>query len=374
MSTLATGSPAIRHRILIVDDDELVIESFEHVFEEFGSGFTVEKTTDSREAIRLIENNNYDLIVTDLVMPDVDGIQVLQRAKELQPDTEVILITAYSSYNSAVDAMYFGASDYISKPINTGELKSRLTRAISKHDAIVEKKERLVEMERLYYTMAHDFKATILSIKSFSEILSKEYFDRTNDDEGRFLLKRINANVSAMEEITEGLLEYSRIGKHEEEWINIDTEAVVNEIADNYSVQFKENDIYFEIRGSLQRVHFYMSGLRSIFTNLIDNAVKYARQDTKSFIHVGSSASENNAYHTFFIEDNGIGIQSENIERIFEIFHRENAEGRGQGHGIGLALVRKTLETANCTIEAQSNEDQGSVFRFTLPRELAQST
>ena len=117
MSTLATRSPAIKHRILIVDDDELVIESFEHVFQEFGSGFSVEKTTDSREAIKLIESNYYDLIITDLVMPDVDGIQVLQRAKEIQPDTEVILITAYSSYNSAVDAMYFGASDYISKPI-----------------------------------------------------------------------------------------------------------------------------------------------------------------------------------------------------------------------------------------------------------------
>ena len=374
MSTLATGSPAIKHRILIVDDDELIIESFEHVFKEFGSGFTVEKTTDSREAIRLIENNNYDLIITDLVMPDVDGIQVLQRAKELQPDAEVILITAYSSYNSAVDAMYFGASDYISKPINTHELKSRLTRAISKHDAIVEKNERLVEMERLYYTMAHDFKSTILSIKSFSEILSKEYFERTNDDEGRFLLKRINANVSAMEEITEGLLEYSRIGKHEEEWINIDTEAVVREIVDNYSVQFKENDIHFEMQKPLPRVHFYMSGLRSIFTNLIDNAVKYARLDTKSYIHVGSSTSGNNAYHDFFIEDNGIGIQSGSIERIFEIFHRENSEGSGQGHGIGLALVRKTLETANCTIEAQSHEDQGTVFRFTLPREAYPET
>jgi len=367
MSTLATRSPAIKHRILIVDDDELVIESFEHVFQEFGSGFSVEKTTDSREAIKLIESNNYDLIITDLVMPDVDGIQVLQCAKEIQPDTEVILITAYSSYNSAVDAMYFGASDYISKPINSSELKTRLTRAISKHDALVEKNEKLLEMERLYYTMAHDFKATILSIKSFSEMLSKEYFDETEDNEGRFLLKRINANVSAMEEITEGLLEYSRIGKHEEEWIDIDTEAVIREIGDNYTVQFKEKDIDFQVSSPLPRVRFYMSGMRSILTNLIDNAVKYARRDVKSYIRIGTFSTEQNRYHGFFVEDNGIGIQTESVERIFEIFHREDSEGSGQGYGIGLALVRKTLETASCTIEAQSSGNQGTIFHFTLP-------
>ena len=369
MSTLATRSPAIKHRILVVDDDELVIESFEHVFQEFGSGFSVEKTTDSREALKLIENNNYDLIITDLVMPDVDGIQVLQRAKEIQPDAEVILITAYSSYNSAVDAMYFGASDYISKPINTHELKTRLTRAISKHDAVVEKNEKLLEMERLYYTMAHDFKATILSIKSFSEILSKEYFQKTEDDEGRFLLKRIKANVSAMEEITEGLLEYSKIGKHEEEWIDIDTESVIREIVDNYAIQFKEKDIDFRITGPFPKVHFYMSGLRSIFTNLIDNAVKYTRSDVKSYIRIAPFSPDQNGYHGFIVEDNGIGIQTESIDRIFEIFHREEAEGSGQGYGIGLALVRKTLETASCTIEAQSSADRGTVFRFTLPKE-----
>lgn len=367
MSTLATRSPAIKHRILIVDDDELVIESFEHVFQEFGSGFSVEKTTNSKEALKLIESNIYDLIITDLVMPDVDGFQVLQRAKEIQPDTEVIFITAYSSYNSAVDAMYFGASDYISKPINTSELKARLTRAISKHDAIVEKNEKILEMEHLYYTIAHDFKSTILSIKSFSEILSKEYFDKVNDKEGRFLLGRINANVSAMEEITEGLLEYSRIGKHEEEWIDIDTERLVREIGDNYAVQFSEKDIDFQVSSSLPSVYFYMSGLRSIFSNLIDNAVKYARKDVKSYIRVGTFAPAQTRYHGFFVEDNGIGIHTENIKRIFEIFHREDAEGSGQGYGIGLALVKKTLETANCTIEAQSGENQITVFRFTLP-------
>lgn len=365
--TIPVRRPAIKHRILIVDDDELVIDSFERVFQEFGRDFSVEKTTDSRKALSLLETSSYDIIITDLVMPEVDGIQVLQRAKETQPDAEVILITAYSSYNSAVDAMYFGAFDYITKPINTTELKTRLARAIKKHSEIAEKNRTILEMERLYYTIAHDFKSTILSIKSFSDLLSRDYFDKVNDQEGRFLLERINANVSAMEGITESLLEYSRIGKYEEEWTDIDTEAVIGELLDNYNLQTKEQGIELQVERPLPKVHFYMSGLRSVFSNLIDNAVKYAREGVKSYIRIGTERSPSVKVHLFFVADNGVGIRAENVDRIFEIFQRENTAGREHGYGIGLALVKKTLETANCTISVDSREGEETIFRFTLP-------
>jgi signal transduction histidine kinase len=368
IQTIKSGGTAIKHRILIVDDDELVIESFERVFQEFGKDFSVDKTTDSRKALKFIKDNSYDIIITDLVMPEVDGIQILMQAKEAQPDAEVILITAYSSYNSAVDAMYFGASDYISKPINTNELKSRLARAITKHSEIVEKNKKILEMERLYYTIAHDFKSTILSIKSFADLLSKEYIDRVDDKESRFLLSRIHANISTMEAITEGLLEYSRIGRYEEEWSEIDTDAVVREIADNNAIQLREREIELRIESFLPRVRFYMNGVRSIFSNLIENAIKYARDEVDSYIRIGIIPSPHVRHQLFYVEDNGIGIKAEKIERIFEIFHREDREGRGHGYGIGLALVKKTLETANCTIDVESSENRATIFRFTLPK------
>jgi signal transduction histidine kinase len=370
-TTTPNSKPAVKHRILIVDDDKLVIDSFESAFQEFKNEFSIEKTTDSRMALSLLEEHNYDIIITDLVMPEVDGIEVLQRAKEIQPDTEVILITAYSSYNSAVDAMYFGATDYIAKPISTQDLKLRLQRAIDKRMAIVEKNEKILEMERLYYTIAHDFKATILSIKSFSEILTKDYFDKVDDPEGKFLLSRINANVSAMESITEGLLEYSRIGKYEEEWINIDTEAIVREIAENFSITLKTKSIELKIEGPLPRVNFYYSGLRSIFSNLIDNAIKYARNDIDSYIKIGAGDSNETKHHLFYVEDNGIGIKPDNLNRIFEIFHREDTRDSGQGYGIGLALVKKTLENAGCSIDAESVENTRTVFHFNLPKATA---
>ncbi len=355
--------------ILIVDDDELVIESFEKVFKDNAGELNVEKTTDGKHALELITDRKYDIIITDLVMPGIDGIQLLKRAKQLQPEAEVILITAYSSYNSAVDALYFGAADYISKPINADELKARISRALEKRKALLEKKSKLSEMERLFYTVAHDFKATILSVKSFSEILSDDYKDRL-DDEGQFLIERIRSNLSVMESITEGLLEFSKIGKVNELWENINTADVLKDIVDNFALALKEREITLTVENDLPRVYFYRRGLQRVFSNLIDNSIKYTRPGTTPRIIIGSTDTGPLAAEglcQFFVEDNGIGIAPENRELIFELFHRENGSIHVQGYGIGLALVRKILETAHCSITVQSEKNEKTVFYFTVP-------
>ncbi|MFW6181133.1 MAG: sensor histidine kinase [Spirochaetota bacterium] len=364
-----TTNPTVSgtERILIVDDDDLVIESFERVFTDPELPVILEKTTDSREALRLIESNDYDLVITDLVMPDVDGIQVLRRAKEIRPESEVILITAYSSYNTAVDAMFFGAFDYISKPINTSELKFRITRALEKRRAVVEKNNKIREMERLFYTLSHDFKATILSIKSFVDILAREHLERLEDEDARFLTERVIANVQTMESIMERLLEYSRIGKLEEDWENIDTGRVVREICANFQPALQEQGITLTAEEPLPPVYFYRRGLQSVFANLIDNAIKYSRGGSGAYIRIGAMPAEN-GFHRFFVEDNGIGIERQNLQVIFEIFQRESKGLQEQGYGIGLAIVKKILENARCSITAESVKNEKTVFTFTLPR------
>ncbi len=356
-------------KILIVDDDELVLESFDKVFKENSSTLNVEKTSDGKQALKMLADREYDIIITDLVMPGIDGIQILKKAKQLQPEAEVILITAYSSYNSAVDALYFGATDYISKPINAGELKARVSRAVKKRETLLEKNSKLLEMERLFYTVAHDFKAAILSVKSFSEILSDDYRDKL-DDEGQFLIQRIRSNLSIMESITEGLLEFSKIGKVNELWENIDTSDILKDIVDNFTPALKEKGITLTIKTALPPVYFYRHGLQRVFSNLIDNSIKYTRSGVAPCIKIGSTDTgplSAEGLCQFFVEDNGIGIELENRELIFKLFHRENGSIRVQGYGIGLALVRKILETAHCAIAVQSEKNEKTVFYFTLP-------
>ena len=356
--------------ILLVDDDELVVESFERVFQQNDSRFKIDKTTDSKHALNLIAQKGYDLVVTDLVMPDIDGIQLLQKAKSVSPDTEVILITAYSSCNSALDALHFGAFDYIPKPFNPSELKLRIYRALNKRKAILERNSKTAEMERLAYTIAHDFKSAIISIKGFTQILAQDYFEKLNS-EGMFLLYRINANISTMETMIEGLLEYSKIGKVEVKWKNFDTNGAVQEVISNFAPALKENNIRMEIDDSLPEVHFYRSGLQRVFTNLIDNSIKYARPGVDSYIRLGAingGSPVDGRHCKFFVEDNGIGIGEDNLKLIFEIFQREDAGNPIEGYGIGLAVVKKILESAGCSIRAESEKGERTTFIFTLPK------
>jgi signal transduction histidine kinase len=360
-----TGS----YRILVVDDDELIIESFERVFKEYESNFEINKTTDGKEAIRLIEEREYDLIITDIVMPDVDGIQILRKVKQVQPDSEVILITAYSSTGSALDAMHFGAFDYITKPFDLAELKVRIMRAINKRKTILEKKKKIDEIERLCYTISHDFKSTLISIKGFTKILTHDYYTKL-DGEGQFLINRINANITTMESMVEGLLEYTKIGSWQIEKENINSGDIIREVAANFTPSLKGHTINMIIKKGLPEVYFYRNGLRLVFTNLIDNAIKYSSGGTNSYIKIGidENAPPDNHFHHFYVEDNGTGIGEENLERIFEIFQRGTLGTREHGYGIGLAIVRKILTTMHCTIRAESEEGKPTRFTFTLPK------
>ncbi len=362
------------YHILVVDDDELIIESFERVFQEYENNFEIDKTTDSKEALLFIEEREYDLIITDIVMPDVDGIQILQKVKQVQPDSEVILITAYSSTGSALDAMHFGAFDYITKPFDLSELKVRITRAIKKRKAVLEKKEKINEIERLCYTISHDFKSTLVSIKGFSKILTQDYYTQL-DSEGQFLINRINANITTMESMIEGLLEYTKIGSLQLEKENINCSDIIREVVANFTPALSGHEIHMIVEKELPEVYFYRTGLRLVFTNLIDNAIKYSSSETNSYIKVGIDEKEpsDNHFHHFYVEDNGTGIIEENLDIIFEIFQRGTLGDQKHGYGMGLAIVRKILNTMHCSIHAESVKGKPTRFTFTLPKAVKTS-
>ncbi len=352
-----------KNKILIVDDDELVVDSFVKTLGEY-KDFIVDKTTNSTHALQLIRDKDYDIVITDIVMPELDGIQLLRRIKKIRPETEVILITAFGSYNSAIDALHFGATDYLSKPFKPEDLKIRILKAIEKRKAVQEKIEKIQEMERMSYTIAHDFKSILISIKAFIKILLEEYSDKIGKD-GVFILNRIKSNILDLEKMVEGLLQYSRIGRYNVVWENIDTNSFIEEITQDFLPILKEKQIKFIVDKNLPHVYFYKEGLKHIFHNLIDNAIKYSKNEKDSYIKIGV-IEESYDFVKFYIEDNGIGISKDKLPTIFEIFQRESTENGG--YGIGLAIVKRILDKANCIITVQSEKGKYTIFYFTLPK------
>jgi DNA-binding NtrC family response regulator len=123
-------------RILVVDDEEIVIRSCLRILE--GNGFQIETARDGREALQQVEQNAYDIMILDIMMPNVSGLDVLQRVKESHPDIEVIMITGLSQIDTAVQAMKLGAFDYISKPFEPDELKLVVQRAVERRRLLQE--------------------------------------------------------------------------------------------------------------------------------------------------------------------------------------------------------------------------------------------
>ncbi|MGO9442943.1 MAG: sigma-54-dependent transcriptional regulator [Terriglobales bacterium] len=123
-------------RILIVDDEEIVIRSCLRILD--GDEFQVESVRDGREALSKVEENSYDVMILDVMMPNIDGLEVLRRVKETHPNVDVIMITGLSQIDTAVQAMKLGAFDYISKPFEPDELKLVVQRALERRRLLQE--------------------------------------------------------------------------------------------------------------------------------------------------------------------------------------------------------------------------------------------
>ena len=123
-------------RILVVDDEEIVIRSCLRVLE--GNGYEIDVAHDGHEALRKVESNTYDVMILDIMMPNLGGMEVLRRVKETHPDINVIMITGLSQIDTAVQAMKLGAFDYISKPFEPDEIKLVVERALERRRRLQE--------------------------------------------------------------------------------------------------------------------------------------------------------------------------------------------------------------------------------------------
>jgi len=117
-------------RILIVEDEDTLCESLQRVFKR--DGYEADIADSAETAFRLLERNTYDLIITDVILPGISGIELIARYKERNPDQKVIIMTAYASLQTAVEALRVGASDFIVKPIMHDELKRMVKKALGR--------------------------------------------------------------------------------------------------------------------------------------------------------------------------------------------------------------------------------------------------
>lgn len=219
------------------------------------------------------------------------------------------------------------------------------------------------ELERFNYTVSHDLKAPLVTIKGFLGLLQKDISAQNNEAMVRDV-DQIGDAADQMAQLLNELLELSRIGRQMNVPEDRDLNQLINEAIERVSIQIGEKGIELRIAPDLPTVRGDPGRLLEVFQNLIDNAAKFMGDQDAPCIEIG--AQRKNGEVLCYVRDNGIGIAPEYQSQVFDLFDRLDA--KVEGTGIGLALVKRIIEVHGGRIWIESEgDDQGSSFHFTLP-------
>jgi two-component system, chemotaxis family, sensor kinase Cph1 len=218
------------------------------------------------------------------------------------------------------------------------------------------------ELEHFAYIASHDLREPLRMITSFLQLLERRYSDKLDQDANEFIGFAVDG-AQRLDEMIKDLLEYSQFTNIQREFENLKLEKVLEESLINLKVSIEENKAVIT-HDSLPIIEGDEQLLVQLFQNLIGNAIKYRSQETP---HIHISVKKETNQYLFSIEDNGIGINSEHLNRIFKMFQRLHQKDEYEGTGIGLSITKKIITHHGGQIWAESEPGKGSTFYFTIP-------
>ena len=258
-----------------------------------------------------------------------------------------------------VEAITVQAALAIDKATLLDQLQYELT---ERKKLIGELEEKNAELERFTYTVSHDLRSPLVTIKGFLGMLEKDIREN-KADKAQNDIQRISSAADKMDTLLSELLDLSRIGRIINPPEEIDLTEVVRDALDTVKVRLNSKEVEVTIQPDLPKVWGDRTRLRELFENLIDNAVKYMGDQSAPSIEIGF---RNDEQHVIFVRDNGIGIEPKYQESIFGLFNKLDINS--EGSGAGLAICKRIVETHKGRIWVESEgSGKGSTFCFIIP-------
>lgn len=375
-------------KILIIDDEQGIREGCRRALA--AEDFRVETAESGQLGLEMVQQNGFGLALIDVMMPGINGIELIAKIHAHDPEIVCVIITGYATVELAVQAIKQGAYDFLTKPFSADDLIRVVHQGLERRNLTLEaqrlqaieaeaqrlaaEKSRLEELDRAkaaFIRLAtHELKAPTGAILTYLDLLLNNY---ASPEETRDVLLRMQERANEQLALITDLLEFGRLKEMRQpgkpDLVHLD--AVLKTILDQNAAQADEKGISIsaEIPPGLPCVCLDPEHAKSLWSNLISNAIKYNLPGGS----VRVSMRQENGSVICQVQDTGIGIPEEARGQLFgEFFRARNAKALNiPGTGLGLAIVKQILEKAGGEIWMESEPGKGTKFTFWLPVALA---
>jgi two-component system sensor histidine kinase/response regulator len=352
--------------IMIVDDEAIIRDLCRRALKDY----RVVEAADGEEALAIFESGGIDVILTDVMMPKMGGIELLRRVKEIDPTIVVVIMTGFAEKDIILNALKADADEFITKPLNLLQLKTSVDKSLVKK-ALKEEIANLKSLDRFKTNflsiVSHKFRTPITTISLFLQNFAGGVYD-PEDETFRHNVGLIYEEARYLERLVADLLTFSRV-MHTNEGLKLER-CDLNRIIPKIFTESQEIAGKPGVTASfdLEQIPPLLIDREKItfaIRQVIDNAYKFSIPEGTVLVSMKTAG----AGYKITVEDNGIGISREELPKIFEKFYQVDSSLTGQirGFGLGLYYAREFIRLHNGSITVDSEPGRGTRVTITLP-------
>jgi signal transduction histidine kinase len=363
-------------KVLVLEDMEEDLELIKYALSKAGLKFETRRVDTKEEFIHALEVYPADIILSDHALPQFNSAEALKICRHQGLDTPFILVTGAVSEEFAVNSLKQGADNYVLKT-NLARLPSAIESALRQrkdrvakltaNDSLRKQNAELIkinkELDTFVYSVSHNLKAPLMSVLGLLNLAKLE--DEKLGNMFTQYLQMMEKSIHKLDDTLKEIIDYSRNARKDLTIERIDIKKLINDNLEKMQYMPGSELIVKQIFVD-EKVPFYSDAFRLsvIFNNLISNAIKYADPfKPNSYLKINVSIDSTSAILEF--EDNGIGIDKEYISKVFDMFFR--ATMQRDGAGLGLYIVKETIDKLNGQIKIESESGAGTSFKIEIP-------
>ena len=357
-------------KILVVDDEEAIRDSCHQALSKYG--YVVETAENGQSGLQKTRECKPDLVLIDLKMPGIGGIELLEEIGQIDPLIISIVITGYATIESAVEAMKRNAYNFLPKPFTPDQLRIIIERGIERRRLAIEserlRREKEMMRENFVTLVSHQLRSPLTSVKQYFGVIREGFVGETTNKQ-KELIEKAEGYIDHLLQLINDWLDMSRVeaGKIADNFEPVSLTPILSEILEELRPQATARKVLLELHPGDN--HLLINGdpkcLKEAFVNLVSNGINYNREGGTVTI------SQKRNEHDLVVEvsDTGIGISQEHLPFIFDEFFRVKTREtqRIPGTGLGLPIAQKIIEAHKGSMKVTSELNRGTTFSILLP-------